>query len=192
MQTTEKIDRRIRRTRTLLKTSLLDLMEKQPINEITVKELTSIADINRGTFYLHYKDVFGLLEEIEMDLMQELQQVCQKYSLSTQREMPLPLMTDIFLFLGRHTQETSILMGPHGDLTFVNQVKNMIKERCIHDWMQLYKTSDPVYYEYFYSFVVEGCIGLFKTWLETGQKQTPEQMGEIAREMIMGGIHLLA
>ena len=57
-------DRRIRKTRAVLKSSLLSLMKEKSVKHITVKELCDKADINRGTFYLHYTDVFDMLEQI--------------------------------------------------------------------------------------------------------------------------------
>ena len=53
----EKMDRRVRRTKTLLLQGLIQLMEVKDIKDISVKELSDLADINRGTFYLHYSEV---------------------------------------------------------------------------------------------------------------------------------------
>lgn len=49
-----KEDRRIRRTQRLLKESLAELMSEKSFNNITIKDITEKADLNRGTFYLHY------------------------------------------------------------------------------------------------------------------------------------------
>lgn len=57
-------DRRIRKTKTALKNGLIELMLEKNINDISVRELTEKVDLNRGTFYLHYKDIFDLLEKI--------------------------------------------------------------------------------------------------------------------------------
>ena len=54
------VDRRIRRTRTLLRQGLIQLMATKDIKDISVKELSDLADINRGTFYLHYNDIFDM------------------------------------------------------------------------------------------------------------------------------------
>ena len=53
----EKQDRRIRKTRKLLLHGLTQLMEKKSIKHITVRELTDLCDLNRATFYLHYRNV---------------------------------------------------------------------------------------------------------------------------------------
>ena len=47
----EKTDRRVRKTKKLLRQGLAKLMENKSINEITVKELVDEVDINRSTFY---------------------------------------------------------------------------------------------------------------------------------------------
>ena len=60
---TEAVDRRVRRTRKQLRECLVTLLKQKKVQDITVRELTELADLNRGTFYLHYKDVFDLLEK---------------------------------------------------------------------------------------------------------------------------------
>ena len=50
----EKMDRRVRKTRALLLQGLVKMLETHDIQDISVKELTELVDINRGTFYLHY------------------------------------------------------------------------------------------------------------------------------------------
>ena len=58
----EKTDRRVRKTRAQLRAGLATLMQKKSIKEITVKELVEEVDINRSTFYLHYADIYQMLE----------------------------------------------------------------------------------------------------------------------------------
>ena len=67
------VDRRIRKTKQQLRQSLTALLKEKPIQDITVRELADLADINRGTFYLHYRDVYDLLNQIEEELLGENQ-----------------------------------------------------------------------------------------------------------------------
>lgn len=64
----KKPDRRIRKTKSQLRAGLSKLMQHKSIKEITVKELVEEVDINRSTFYLHYTDIYNMLETIENDL----------------------------------------------------------------------------------------------------------------------------
>ena len=73
----EKVDRRVRKTKAQLRAGLARLMQKKSIKEITVKELVDEVDINRSTFYLHYSDIYQMLESIETELMDEIAQVIE-------------------------------------------------------------------------------------------------------------------
>ena len=68
-------DRRVRKTRGQLRQGLVRLMREKSIQDITVKELCEECDINRGTFYLHYTDVYQLLHSIEDELLVEFERV---------------------------------------------------------------------------------------------------------------------
>ena len=61
----EKMDRRVRKTRALLLQGLVKMLETHDIQDISVKELTELVDINRGTFYLHYDDIYDLIMQIK-------------------------------------------------------------------------------------------------------------------------------
>lgn len=58
------MDRRVRKTKQALEDAFLALEHQKPANQITVAELCALADVGRGTFYLHYQDVQALAAEI--------------------------------------------------------------------------------------------------------------------------------
>jgi AcrR family transcriptional regulator len=66
-----KTDRRTLYTKELIKNTLLDLMKKKEFVKITVTTICQTAEINRGTFYLHYCDVYSVLDELISDMMSE-------------------------------------------------------------------------------------------------------------------------
>ena len=72
-------DRRARRSRKLLKESLLELMKSKTFSDISVRDVTDAADMNRGTFYLHYSGTAELLQSLEEDLLSELQSLVEAH-----------------------------------------------------------------------------------------------------------------
>ena len=54
-------NRRILITKQLLCESFISLLKQKPIDKISVTELCQAANVNRGSFYAHYADVYDLL-----------------------------------------------------------------------------------------------------------------------------------
>nr|WP_321412305.1 TetR/AcrR family transcriptional regulator [uncultured Carboxylicivirga sp.] len=63
------MDRRIQKSRQVIFDTFTDLMEKNTFQKISIKMITDTANVNRGTFYLHFKDKNDLRDQcIEMHL----------------------------------------------------------------------------------------------------------------------------
>lgn len=65
------MDLRIEKTRCAIRNAFLQLRSKKPLEKITVKELSELANINKATFYLHYHDIYDLSESLERDVVRE-------------------------------------------------------------------------------------------------------------------------
>ncbi|MDE7230040.1 MAG: TetR/AcrR family transcriptional regulator [Oscillospiraceae bacterium] len=63
------MDLRVKKTKSAIINSFLQLRSKKPLERITVKELSDLAEINKATFYLHYKDIYDLSESLENELL---------------------------------------------------------------------------------------------------------------------------
>lgn len=188
----ENADRRVRKTKKQLRQGLTELLETKGAKDITVRELSDLVDINRGTFYLHYKDIFDMIEQIEKEMFKDFHNVLVKHPSKSLNGKPLPMLIDVFHFVAENADMCKVLTGKNGDLTFVNRLKDLVKDRCLNDdWKKMFNTEKSQNFEYFYSFIVSGCIGLLQNWLENGLKESPEYMASLAEQMIMRGIKVL-
>lgn len=64
-----KIDRRTVYTKSSIKDALLAAMGQKTFSEIGVTDICRLAEINRGTFYLHYRNLTEVLIELYDDAM---------------------------------------------------------------------------------------------------------------------------
>ena len=60
----QKSDLRVTKTRRLIKAAFLELVQAKPVQKITVTELAKRAEISKGTFYLHYLDIYNLYNQM--------------------------------------------------------------------------------------------------------------------------------
>ena len=52
------------RSKRLINEALADLLQEKPLDKITVTDVVNRADINRGTFYAHYKDIPDVVDHL--------------------------------------------------------------------------------------------------------------------------------
>ena len=66
------MDMRTKKTNRSIKNAFLQLRARKPVERITVKELSELAEISKATFYLHYQDIFDLSEQMEYEVIQNI------------------------------------------------------------------------------------------------------------------------
>lgn len=66
------MDLRIRKTKRSIRAAFLELRKNRTLEKITVKELSELAEISKGTFYLHYKDIYDLSDQLQRALIADI------------------------------------------------------------------------------------------------------------------------
>lgn len=181
-------DKRVIRTKALLIRSLSALMKQKNIKDITVKELCEYADINRGTFYLHYKDIYDMLDSIEQELSDKFLQIFQKYNSETNEDFPYPLFLEIFKLVDDNAELFRVLIGPNGDISFIMKIFKLYNIHCLQSEFNKLSpqfSMDQVYYS---NFILYGCVGLIEQWLSRDTKESPEKMAELITKLVSTGV----
>ncbi|WP_294550249.1 TetR-like C-terminal domain-containing protein [uncultured Pseudoflavonifractor sp.] len=181
-------DRRVRRTKQMLRSALLELLREKSVDQITVTELTQKADVNRGTFYGHYKDIYDMVEQMENEMFQEFSDLLHAYPADALRHGLRPILQDVFAFLQRYGDVAAALLERDRDTRFLEKLKGMVAERVSLEWGRLYQFSTPKEQAFCLSFLVGGAVGLIQSWLEGGRKESPEELAALSEAMILRGI----
>lgn len=178
-------NRSVRNTKKKLREGLLRLMADKPINEISVKELTELVDVNRGTFYFHYTDIYDMLRKIEDEFFLSFRDTMAR---AVARESAFPYLEAIFSFLEQNREFCKIMLGPNGDMQFVEKIKAQVDERCAHIWRALSPEADPARYEMYNAFIINGCIGIIQKWLDDPERSGPEEISQLAATIILASV----
>ncbi len=186
----KKTDRRIRRTTRLLLEGLTSFMMEKDISQITVKELADYADINRGTFYLHYKDVYDMLTKVEAELFEQFQHILDENMIKSQNPSPKETLVQILSFLKENMTLAKALIGPHGDLAFISKLKDLVKDRIHFIWTKEQMKQDN--FDYYCTFIIYGFIGLIENWLNHNCDKSAEEMAVMSSDMILSGMKAFA
>lgn len=186
----EKMDRRVKRTRKLLLDTLTELLQEKDLKDITVKEMCEKCDLNRGTFYLHYKDVYDMMDQVQKDLFDSFHEILLENQYDWSDDTPCTVLYSIFTFIEKNRAIAKALMGPHGDYQFIMSLKQLAKDHISKAW--LHNRFDMNHFEFFYSYTINGIIGLIQYWLETDSEKTPKEMAELITQMVLKELSLFA
>ncbi len=182
------MDRRVRKTKESLRHCLAELLKKKKIQEITVKELTEMSDINRGTFYLHYRDVYDLLEQIEAELMQNFNLTLNRFDSSLLKQHPSRIFYEVFSLIKENSDMVEILLGENGDINFMAGLKNVLRDKCLNDFMEDFRKKDNAHFDVYYNYIINGCIGIVQYWLQSGLKESPSELALLTEQIVNEGV----
>ena len=123
------MDIRIEKTKTAIHNTFLELRSKKPLEKITIKELCEKAQINKSTFYSHYKDIYDLSDQLETDVVASVIEAIPNPQNCL--EDPAVLVKNMFLgYLSRDTIIRILFSGTRaGEL--VRKVEYQLKKSCL-------------------------------------------------------------
>lgn len=194
----ETIDRRTVRTKKMIRNALSELIEEKGFNDISITDLTTRADINRGTFYLHYTDKYDLLEKIEEEIMVEIQaQVTQIDYIDVLNrhpiDKPISFIIKLFEYFKENAGLIKAILGPKGDPLFHKKIKKLMEINLFEKNIakSIKKENLLIPENYFVSYMISAHLGVVQQWLESGMDKTPEEMALILSKMsILGPLNV--
>lgn len=178
-------DRRVRRTKRLLEQGLVQLLEKKPIRSITVRELTNLIDINRGTFYLYYQDIYDMVEKLEEEYISRLIGMLDEHQEEELSVRVREVSQELFTFIEENKRLCKVLLSENGDINFLQSLNAIIHDRYrgFHERLKM----DEETFEYRYAFTVFGLLGVIQRWLAADCDWPAEKMAALAEMSIRTG-----
>ena len=120
------MDRRVKKTERAFMQALLHFLEEKDIKQITVKELCEYADMNRSTFYLHYLDIYDLLDKTEQHMVDAIYTPINK---NNSRVLYDILST--FEYIKEHKKDYRVIFSVSMGSGFVQKLTNKVTEHIM-------------------------------------------------------------
>ncbi|WP_068675499.1 TetR/AcrR family transcriptional regulator [Oceanobacillus sp. Castelsardo] len=181
-----KLDRRKKYTRMVLKDSLIKLLKEKQISQITVKEVCELADINRSTFYSHYRDHFDLLYQIEEEIIEDMNEYLSQYNF-TKEEESVKMTAKLLEYIASKRDICQTLLHENGDTTFQKRVMNVAHRFLMKSWKDMINLDEDIS-GYLSTFIISGSIHVIKNWLDQGMDQSPKEMAGIINAFTNKGL----
>ncbi|MDR0399647.1 MAG: TetR/AcrR family transcriptional regulator [Treponema sp.] len=175
-------DRRVRRTLDQVRRALISLLMEKDLKDITVRELTELADINRGTFYLHYRDIPEVFSRIEDEVVEDFSQYIETYK-SRPALLRMPSLGDLIRYIAMNEEICRALLRSR-DSGFIARIIDLSRPRSKEEFRQHYRHWDEELRDYYFDFICWGSIAILRRWLESGMRESAEQITLAMEKMI--------
>ncbi|MGE8207300.1 TetR/AcrR family transcriptional regulator [Heyndrickxia sp. NPDC080065] len=190
-------DLRVIRTKESIRDALVELMEEKGFEAITVKDITTRAKINRGTFYTHYQDKYDLMAKCQEEIMNGMADIVKNkfpdlitdLDTNPMTTAPFTIAVSIFEYLDRNRGFMKAVLGPKGDLSFQTKLKKFM-------WNTLFENNkNPIAKqtnllvpgEYLVSYIASAHIGVIQQWLNGDRQEAPQEMARILSMITING-----
>lgn len=186
-------DLRIRRTKKLLQEAMIALTVEKGFSNISVRDITERAMVNRSTFYRHYLDKYDLLDQY----LNEVAEFTSEAAFLAEKEMMgEAVVPSGLIWLLRHIQSCAdfyrVMLGPDGDTRFIQRFRQMSETRYRSLLMKATPTENKPPVEMGLSYMSCAGIGAISWWLENNQPFPVEKLAVWLGQMSMNSAIFLA
>ncbi|WP_240418905.1 TetR/AcrR family transcriptional regulator [Paenibacillus periandrae] len=186
-------DLRVIRTKKLIEDAFLTIMEEQGFEGVTVRSLSQKAGINRGTFYLHYQDIYDLMEKLEDCLIEGMNGLSDDEaprdltSLDTDNE-PFPLIMSFFDYMNANPRMFKLVFDPQVP-SFGHKLTSLLHDRMYAkiplELRDSHKQTMPP--DYLIAYFSSAYFGIIHHWFASGMELSPREMALMITRLIRHG-----
>jgi len=176
------------RTKAGLGDAFMELYNSRSIEQISIRDITDIAGCSRATFYLHYIDIYDLLEKIEDEVLEKIRvNAADALAITDNSDALSPALYFrlILDFYSSNEQYFSILM--RRDVNFVRSVKNIIRP-ALFARLTDRTAGNESEMDYLIEYQISAVIGVLDRWAERGRDIPVETLTKIIVKISSEGI----
>jgi AcrR family transcriptional regulator len=179
-----KHDLRVIKTLESLRHALLALLKEKPLEAISVAELCRSAQINRGTFYSHYKDVHELFKNYLEIIVEDFRRAYEEPYIKTRFKIENidASMIEIFHHVKKYQDFYQIVFDQRIPMMYYyllfDTVRTFMEESLAKSYLD---ATDRVQVDYLLSYQTNAILGILMEWHRQGYDTSA---GELNKQLI--------
>lgn len=191
METKKKsMDKRCIKTDKAIREAFAQLLAEKQLSQITVKELSEKALINRNTFYAHYESVYSLMDSIENEMVSDLMNVID----TMEEKEPVEHSEDAKWVFEWITQKIytdydyyRYLIQSTSQGHLLEKIKNATKSRLLDVLQKKYYLNREIS-DYMVEFCTAGMLAVYQCWFKSEHKYSPKRISTLIANAAFEGI----
>jgi AcrR family transcriptional regulator len=168
--------RSVKRTKTALRNSLVELLKTRSILRISVKEICESANVGRSTFYAHYNDQYDLFGQIEDEIFTYYNNMLKKYDVKRTKLEAVQVFEEMLTHIADNSNIIKVMLGENGDTVFQKKLLSLF---IMNKQVMKYFTENQQDNEkkaYYSVFLINGLNGMIQHWLKNNMAMPVKQL----------------
>jgi AcrR family transcriptional regulator len=175
------------RSRKLIKQAYVELIKEKDIDKVTIKDVVTKADINRGTFYAHYTSVHAVSEQIGNEIVSALFEFLDEFKNTRIIENPLPFLMKIARFLEKDFEFYRLLINSQRSAALLNKLKTLFVDKILSDEKKMSAIKNKDQFMVCVDLFASGFVGLYQDWFNHKIKMSLDDLTLSFNEIMKNG-----
>lgn len=177
--------RSAKRSKRMIQEAFVELMQEKEIKKITVTDIITRADLNRGTFYAHYKNTEELLQQIESEIINKMLDFLREFHHNNFFHNPLPILKKVENYIQDNKDFLRILVATKGSERFLLRLNRIFVEYLENN--QEIPKSIKEKPDFFIRghFLAGGIINTYQAWLSGDLNKPLNEVSQVVSDIIV-------
>lgn len=182
------MDRRVIRTKKAIRNAFAQLLLIKDMEDITVKDIADLADINRKTFYSYYSGVYRIVEEIENEIVETFKATVRDVPFQTLVEEPYLLFSKLSAIINEDMDFYEPLMKANRNASLVTKVGDMLKQMVKESYAPQSRIDESSF-NIMVDFTFSGMFSVYQSWFNSSRRQSIEEISRTVSKLCFEGIN---
>ncbi len=186
MKENRAIDPRTRKTKRAIRNAFAQLLSEKDMDEITVRDIAELAEINRKTFYRYYSGIYQVIDEIEDDIVQSFESVLGDIDFRYELKNPYLIFERLTAVINTDIDFYGYLLSVQKNASLVTKVTDMVKEhtkKAVLEQIEIDEDFADVILEY----SITGMIAVYQQWFISGRRDSIGRLSDIINVLSFQG-----
>jgi AcrR family transcriptional regulator len=175
-------DKRVVKTKKSIRDALMALLRDKPIGQISVKELSEAANINRKTFYSHYATIEDVIAELEDELAENVGYFLHNALMGDENLGPQHLIQFVNLVYTSNPAFFENLLSTRNYAFLAQKIKAVFRREILNCFSD--RVGDPQRLSYLTEFALGGISSVYVEWIRSGKQVPFEEVNRLLLSMV--------
>jgi AcrR family transcriptional regulator len=173
-----KNNTRAKNTRARIRDAAIDLLQNHSLQQLTVQAICEKSGINRSSFYVHYQDVYDMMEKMNKEHEAEVSNVFLQSGVSTDSFRSPSNLVILIEYISLNRTFYKAYLNGFG-YSVIEYGMSELYASLFKPMLQNLGVKDEMARQYHFTFFKCGLLAVIRQWLENGCAESPKTLADI-------------